>query len=150
LSEADTLPVARTIRHAHGAAEQVTLSYDARFLRRKVLTTDAGARFLVDLVQTTSLNAGDAFVLEDGRLIGVEPAVEPLLEVSGPDLVRLAWHIGNRHTPCQIGSGALLIQRDHVLRDMLEKLGATLREVTQPFTPEGGAYGHGRTHGHAH
>ena len=96
------------------------------------------------------MNAGDAFVLEDGRRIGVRAAVEPLLEVTGPDLVRLAWHVGNRHTPCQIEAERLLIQRDHVLRDMLEKLGATLREVDEPFTPEGGAYGHGRTHGHAH
>ncbi len=141
---------ARETRHAHDTPDRVTLSYDDRFLRRKVLTADSGERFLVDLAQTTSLGAGDAFVLEDGRLIGVAPAPEPLLAVTGDNLTRLAWHIGNRHTPCQIEDGRLLIQRDHVLADMLTRLGATLAEVTEPFTPEGGAYGHGRTHGHSH
>ncbi len=144
------LPVSRAIRHVHHAAESVTLTYDDRFLRRKVLRTDDGQRFLVDLGQTTSVNSGDAFELDDERLVRVVSAPEELLEVLGPDLTRLAWHIGNRHTPCQIEATRLLIQRDPVLRDMLERLGATLREVVEPFTPEGGAYGHGRTHGHAH
>lgn len=144
------LPIAQTTTHAHHPDETVTLSYEDRFLRRKVLTSDRGERFLVDLEATTSLNAGDAFVLADGRTIGVNPAPEPLLEITGDDLTRLAWHIGNRHTPCQIEEGRLLIQPDHVIRDMLGKLGAILRDVTEPFTPEGGAYGHGRTHSHAH
>ncbi len=144
------LPVSRAIRHAHHAAESVTLSYDDRFLRRKVLRTDSGDRFLVDLEHSTSVNDGDAFELERGRLVCVRPAPEELLEVTGLDLTRLAWHIGNRHTPCQIEARRLLIQRNHVLRDMLDKLGASLRDVVEPFTPEGGAYGHGRTHGHAH
>jgi urease accessory protein len=64
--------------------------------------------------------------------------------------VRIAWHIGNRHTPCQIAPDRVLIRQDKVLRRMLEGLGATVTEVTAPFTPEGGAYGHGRTHGHTH
>lgn len=144
------LPISRAIRHAHDAAEAVTLTYDDRFLRRKVLTSDSGTRFLVDLEHTTSVDIGDAFELEAGKLIAVRPAPENLLAITGTDLIRLAWHIGNRHTPCQIEPARLLIQRDHVLRDMLEKLGATLRDVVEPFTPEGGAYGHGRTHGHAH
>ena len=135
--------------HWSGAQATVTLTYDDRFLRRKVLTTAQGERFLVDLPQTTSVNHGDAFELIDGRLVEVIAAPEPLLEIRG-DLTRLAWHIGNRHMPCQIEPARLLIQRDHVIRDMLERLGATLRDVTEPFTPEGGAYGHGRTHSHAH
>lgn len=147
------LPVAR--RRCHGvdpaaADDSCALTYEERFLRRKVLTTEGGLGFLVDFAQATSLAEGDAFVLEDGRLIGVRALPEPLLEITGGDFTRLAWHIGNRHTPCQIEPGRLLIQRDHVLRDMLEKLGASLREVTEPFAPEGGAYGYGRTHGHAH
>ena len=77
-------------------------------------------------------------------------AEEDLLEVTGDDLPRIAWHIGNRHTPCQIESNRLLIQRNHVLSDMLLIIGAGVREVVEPFTPEGGAYGHGRTHAHAH
>lgn len=143
------LPTAHKITHSHSGDDQITLSYDDRFLRRKVLTSDAGLRFLVDLEQTTSLNQGDAFALEDGRIITVQPAAEDLLEITG-DLTRLAWHIGNRHMPCQIEENRLLIQRDHVIRSMLEQLGATLHDVSEPFTPEGGAYGHGRTHSHAH
>lgn len=143
-------PVSQTIVHAHHTDDSVTLTYEDRFLRRKVLTSDGGERFLVDLKTTTSLNNGDAFVMPDGRRISVLPAPEDLLEITGPDLVRLAWHIGNRHMPCQIEDTRLLIKRDHVIRDMLDLLGATLREVIEPFTPEGGAYGHGRTHSHAH
>ena len=146
------LPTAqRFTRHHHGTpADRVTLDFDARFLRRKVLTSSGGEKFLVDLEQTASLNHGDAFELSDGRLIEVVAAEEALLEITGPDLARIAWHIGNRHTPCQIAEGRLLIQRNHVMEDMLHKIGATVREVTAPFTPEGGAYGHGRTHGHEH
>ncbi len=73
--------------------------------------------------------------------------MEALVKIKGSDLVRLAWHIGNRHTPCQIEPDSLLVQRDHVMRDMLEQLGAELREVMEAFIPEGGAYGHGHSHG---
>ena len=86
-------------------------------------------------------------VVEGEVLVAAE---EPLLEVTGADLARIAWHIGNRHTPCQIEADRLLIQRDHVMADMLARIGAEVREVVEPFTPEGGAYGHGRTHGHDH
>ncbi len=143
------LPVSRKIRHTHHADDSVVLDYEARFLRRKVLTATSGLRFLVDLSQTTSVDQTGAFVLDDGRVVGVVAAEEELLQVKG-DLIRLAWHIGNRHTPCQIEAGRLLVQRDHVMRDMLERLGATVTEVTEPFAPEGGAYGQGRTHSHSH
>lgn len=149
-----TLPIrtARTYRnHPHALVDaQISLDYDGRFLRRKMLTTDDGTSFLVDLAQTTSLDHGGVLVLEDGREIKILAAPEALLEVTGDHLARIAWHIGNRHTPCQVEETRLLIQRDHVIRDMLGKIGATVREVVEPFTPEGGAYGHGRTHGHAH
>lgn len=147
------LPNARTLRrkgHWSGPADACTLTYDERFLRRKVLTTRDGARFLVDLEHTESVDQGDAFELADGRLVAVTAADEELLEVRGNDLIRLAWHIGNRHTPCQIEGDRLIIRRNHVLQDMLNHLGARLTEVVEPFTPEGGAYGHGRTHGHEH
>ena len=137
------------VRHAHDVADACVLIYEDRFLRRKVLETRDGLSILVDLPQTTDLRHGDALRLEDGRLIGIRAAVAPLLEVTG-DLVRLAWHIGNRHTPAQIERHRLLIRDNHVMRDMLGHLGATVRPVMEPFTPEGGAYGHGRTHGHAH
>lgn len=137
--------------HLHGdPADCLSLTYDDRFLRRKVLTCESGEQILIDLAQTTSLNHGGALVLDDGREVEIQAAPEVLLAVTAPDLTRIAWHIGNRHTPCQIEKDRLLIQVDHVIRDMLLKIGATVREVHEPFTPEGGAYGHGRTHGHTH
>jgi len=132
-----------------GSFATCLMTYDDRFLRRKLVKTARGEDFLVDLPQTTSVNNKDAFLLTDGRLIEVIAAEEELFEVTG-DLVQLAWHIGNRHTPCQIEKDRLLIQRDKVIGHMLEHLGATVTEVFEPFTPEGGAYGHGRTHSHEH
>jgi urease accessory protein len=148
-----TLPTAQTLHRAGHwprlATARVTLGYDARFLRRKRLVTAGGEAFLVDLAETTNLLAGDAFELDDGRLVEIAAALEPVLVIRG-DLVRLAWHIGNRHTPCQIEAHRLVIRADHVLADMLRGLGAEVTEATEAFTPEGGAYGLGRTMGHAH
>lgn len=129
--------------------ELCVMTYEDRFFRRKIIKTAHGQELLVDFEQVTSVNDRDAFVLTDGRLIEVIAAEEELFEVTG-DLLRLAWHIGNRHTPCQIEQDRLLIQQDKVIGHMLEHLGATVRPVTEPFTPEGGAYGHGRTHSHEH
>ena len=137
--------------HTHGTpADYVSLTYEDRFLRRKVLTMASGAQLLVDLPQTTSLDHGGALVTNAQAEIEVQAAPEPLLEVTGDSLHRIAWHLGNRHTPCQIEADRLLIQRDHVMADMQARIGATTREVVETFTPEGGAYGHGRTHGHDH
>jgi urease accessory protein len=148
-----TLPVAQTLhRSGHWprlAIGRVVLGYDERFLRRKRLVMASGDAFLVDLPETTNLLAGDAFELDNGRLVEIAAAEEPVLIIKG-DLVRLAWHIGNRHTPCQIEADRLLIRADHVLADMLRGLGATVTEAQAPFNPEGGAYGLGRTMGHAH
>jgi urease accessory protein len=132
------------------AAACVTLSYDDRFLRRKRVVTDAGDSLMVDLAATTSLDAGDALQTDDGRLIEIRAAPEPVVRVTGANLPRLAWHIGNRHTPCEIGPDHLVIRQDHVIEAMLAGLGASLSRVIAPFRPEGGAYGHGRTLGHAH
>lgn len=148
----DTLPVAQVLLRKgtwSGATQTVTLDYDARFLRRKKLTCDGGLGFVVDLEKTMSLDAGDALQLGDGQLVEVRAAAQDVLEVTG-NLARLAWHIGNRHTPCQVEEDRLLIQRDPVIRHMLAHLGATVVEAVEPFTPEGGAYGHGRTHSHDH
>lgn len=131
------------------ATDRVELDYESRFLRRKRLQTESGAGVLVDLPETVSLKAGDALVLDDGGLVAVHAAAEPVLMVRG-DLARLAWHIGNRHTPCQIGPDHLVIRADHVLEAMLRQLGARVEPASAPFTPEGGAYGHGRTMGHDH
>lgn len=148
-----TLPLAQKIRAIgdwEGATDRCTLGFEARFLRRKVLTSESGLRFLVDLPHTHSFEVGEAIELSDGRLIAVVAAEEALLQITGDNLVRLAWHIGNRHTPCQIEPDRLLIERTPVIAGMLRTLGAEVTEVTETFTPEGGAYGHGRTHGHAH
>jgi len=147
------LPIARTLHrkgHWNGPAASCELDYTERFLRRKRLTLSTGEPFVVDLAQTTSLDDGDALELDNGTLVQIKAGVEALYKVSGPHLVRLAWHVGNRHTPCQIHADHLLIQADPVIGHMLEHLGAVVEPITAPFTPEGGAYGHGRTHSHEH
>ena len=147
------LPIAQTLHRKGqwtGVATPCALDYTERFLRRKRLTTVSGDAFIVDLAQTTSLDEGDALELDNGVLVQITARIEPLYKVTGPDLARLAWHIGNRHTPCQINPDHLLIQVDPVIGHMLEHLGATVEPLSAPFTPEGGAYGHGRTHAHEH
>ncbi|MDO5612512.1 MAG: urease accessory protein UreE [Paracoccus sp. (in: a-proteobacteria)] len=135
--------------HGREVAGRVVLDYDARCLRRKRLTTDSGAAFMVDLPQTVSLSGGMALALTDGRAIEVAEAYEPVLHITG-DLLRLAWHIGNRHCPCQIGTDHLVIRADPVLEQMVLQLGGSVTRSFAPFCPEGGAYGHGRTFGHSH
>ncbi|VVT03756.1 Urease accessory protein UreE [Roseovarius sp. EC-HK134] len=145
------LPVARHLLHhaPDRVSDTVVLDYDARLMRRKRLVGRDGLEFLVDLAEVTNLDDHWGFALDDGRAVAVEAAPEDLIEVRG-DLARLAWHIGNRHTPCQIGADHLCIRRDHVIEAMLAYLGAKLTPVTGPFRPEGGAYGKGRTMGHDH
>lgn len=146
-------PIAQTLHrkgHWTGSATTCELDYTERFLRRKRLMMVSGEPFIVDLAQTTSLDDGDALELDTGALVKIRAGVEALYKVSGPDLVRLAWHVGNRHTPCQINRDHLLIQADPVIGHMLEHLGAVVEPLIAPFTPEGGAYGHGRTHSHEH
>lgn len=144
-----TLHAHTLIRACEGPHDgQVALDYEGRLLRRKRLVSDAGD-FMVDLPEVTSLDDGDAFLLSDGRRIVVRAAPEPVLVIRG-DLARLAWHIGNRHTPCRIEPDRLIIRQDHVLQAMLHQLGAAIEATEQPFSPEGGAYGHGRTFGHDH
>ncbi|MEX2518829.1 MAG: urease accessory protein UreE [Paracoccaceae bacterium] len=155
--EPKPLAIARALAHggaAHAAETggEIHLAYADRYRRRARLTTSGGEGILLDLAEATELRDGEALALEDGRRILIRAAPEPLAEVraAGAALARLVWHVGNRHTPAQIEDDRLLIQRDHVLEDMLAHLGAEVRHVEAPFTPEGGAYGHGRTHGHSH
>jgi urease accessory protein len=134
-------------------AGTVTLAWDARYRRRGVIHTDGGEEVLLDLPEATELRDGDALVFEDGRQVVIRAAPEPLTEVQAEDprhLVRLAWHVGNRHVPAQVEADRLLIRRDHVIEDMLARLGARITHIEAPFTPEGGAYGHGRARGHLH
>ena len=122
------------------------------------LTTDEGEALVLDLPQAVVLADGDGLMLEAGDFVAVRAAPEDVVEVtaSNPDLlVRLAWHIGNRHFPAQILADRIVIRDDHVMVDMVEGLGGQVRRVRVPFSPEGGAYahaagGHGNDHGHDH
>jgi urease accessory protein len=123
--------------------DRVTLGYDERHRRRLRFVGEAGTEFLLDLPRTTVLRGGDGLRLEDGRIILVAAATEPLLEITAVDadqLARLTWHIGNRHLPAQIAAGRILIREDSVIEDMLKGLGAMVRHVSEPFMPEPGAY----------
>ncbi|UWQ16940.1 urease accessory protein UreE [Jannaschia sp. M317] len=139
----------RLVDHLHGPVDVIRLDYDARLVRRKRLVTEGGRAVLLDLPDLTDLSHHAGLILPDGSEIALEAAPEPVLVIRG-DLPRLAWHIGNRHTPCQMAEDHLIIRSDHVLRGMLAGLGAEITEATRPFHPEGGAYGHGRTMGHDH
>lgn len=126
----------------------VVLEHDERRLRRKLLRLAHGDEVMVDFPQTMTLEHASALKLEDGRLVKIIAAEELLYEVRGRDaahLVRLAWHIGNRHTSAQLEDTRILIKRDHVLKTMLEGLGASVSNVAEPFFAEHGAY-----HAHAH
>ncbi len=127
-------------------ADTVVLDFDERHRRRIAMTGTGGLAFLLDLPEAIALRGGDALVLDDGSLVEVVAAAEPLIEIRGRspgDLVRLAWHIGNRHISAQIMPKALRIRGDHVIEDMLRGLGATVVEIEAPFDPEGGAYAGG-------
>jgi urease accessory protein len=137
-------------RWSEPAADTVVLDFDDRHRRRMAMTGTRGLEFLLDLENAVALRGGDALVLDDGRLIEVVAAPEPLIEIRGADphhLIRVAWHLGNRHLPTQIMAKALRIRRDHVIEAMVRGLGARVIEIEAPFDPEGGAYAGG---GHAH
>jgi urease accessory protein len=144
------------------AADTIVLGFDDRHRRRMAMTGTRGLAFLLDLPEAIALRGGDALVLEDGRLVEVVAAPEPLVEIRCADpqhLVRVAWHLGNRHLPTQIAGRGLRIRRDHVIEEMVRGLGARVIEIEAPFDPEGGAYAgqghgqqheHGASHGHGH
>ena len=135
------------------ARDRVVLDAGDRNRRRIVLTGDKGTQFLLDFAKPVSLRDGDGLVLDDGSIVQVVGANEPLLEVAGPnafETVRLAWHLGNRHTDVQIVGGNLRIRYDHVLEDMLRGLGARVEGLAAPFDPEPASpHGHDH-HGHEH
>jgi urease accessory protein len=138
------------------AKGSVTLDFDARHRRRIRLELDGGGEALLDLKRAVAMAGGDGLATAEGEWILVKAAPEPLVEVSAGDpllFTRLAWHLGNRHIPAEITASAIRIRPDHVLEEMLVKLGGTVRAVTEPFQPEGGAYedhGHGHSHDHGH
>lgn len=139
------------------ARGRLVLDHDLRFRRRFVFTAADGTQVRLNEPRPVQLRDGDGLELADGALWLVESAPEPLLEITAPtlaELVRIAWHLGNRHLPTQLLGERLRIRRDHVIAEMVEGLGGQAREISAPFDPEGGAYaagsGHGHHHDHAH
>ena len=155
------MPTASSVtRHFHDPADTITLDETARHRRRMKMVSDNGIEFLLDLAEARLLRHGDGLMLDDGRVIEVHAEPEALYEVRASDarhLLALAWQIGNRHLAAQILPDRILIRHDHVIREMLEGLGASVAETSAPFDPEGGAYGgvhaahdHGDGHHHHH
>ena len=130
--------------------DNISLSYEDRFIRRKKLVTDNGTEFLVNLKETISVDENHFFELENGKVIKIISKEENLIEIKGKNLKQIIWHIGNRHLPCQIEDTRILIQEDPVILDMILKLKGNVNKVFEKFKPEGGAYGMGRTHSHKH
>jgi urease accessory protein len=134
--------------------DTISLPHDLRHLRRKVLHLSNGEMVMLDLKEAVLFADGDRLMLEDGSNVAIAAAPEKLFEIKPRDplhLIELAWHLGNRHLSAQIEEGRILILRDHVIRQMLEGLGATVAEVEEPFQPARGAYhAHGGHDHHAH
>jgi urease accessory protein len=124
------------------ASDTVALDLEGRRRRRHVVTTRKGETILIDLAEAPRLTHGSGLLLEDGTVLRVEALSEPVIEITAPDLVRIAWHLGNRHLPTEIRANALRIRPDHVIEAMLEGLGASLKRLETVFEPESGAYGH--------
>ena len=138
----------RVIADPPADADVVELDYDARHRRRIAMRTESGREFLLDLPKAVALADGDGLALSDGTAVRVRAKPERVIEVrakSPEQLVRIAWHLGNRHLPTQILGDTLRIRYDHVILDMLAGLGAETRTTDAPFHPEGGAYA-----GHSH
>jgi urease accessory protein len=138
---------------AAAAVGAIALAHDERHLRRKVLQLSNGDKVLVDLLEPVALNAGDRLMLEGGGSVEIAAIDEDVLEITAHNPVHLShlcWHIGNRHLAAEITATRILILRDHVIKDMLEGLGAHVREISAPFHPLRGAYSGGHSHGHDH
>ena len=157
----------RAIRHAakgnwpaQAANDSVTLDFDGRHRRRIMLKTDRGRELLLELEKAVAMADGDGLELAAGGWLKVIAAPEPVVEITAREpgaLVRIAWHLGNRHLPMGFMGDRLSIRPDHVIEAMVEGLGGVLRRLDAPFQPEGGAYagphrhaGHGHEHGHDH
>ena len=133
------------------AADKVVLPHDGRHRRRIAMRGEGDVVFLLDLAEATRMKDGDGIALEDGRMVAVVAAEEPVAEIVAKDahhLARLAWHLGNRHVAAQLLADRIRIARDPVLEEMARGLGATVAVVEASFEPEGGAYEAAEAHGH--
>ena len=135
--------------------DQVLVDFDRRHRRRILLTTEKGDAVLLDLPHAVRLRHGDGLVVAGG-VVRVVARPEPLAEIHGHDegeMVRIAWHLGNRHLPVQLVGERIRIRRDHVIEEMVELLGGHVDIIEAPFDPEAGAYapgGSGHSHHHDH
>jgi urease accessory protein len=130
--------------------DRVLIDFDRRFRRRIVLTTEGGCEVLLDLPQAVRLRHGDGLAVEGG-VVRVCAKPEPLLEIHAHGegaLVRIAWHLGNRHLPVQLLVDRIRIRADHVIEQMVEGLGGHVEPIEAPFDPEAGAYAGGHQHHH--
>lgn len=139
--------VTNILDHSHNATDSVALDFDQRNRRRSVMRTEAGREIVLDLERPRHLRGGQAFKLEDGSEISIAAKPEPVVAICCADmqtLVRIAWHLGNRHLPTQIVKGSdgisLRIRQDHVIEAMVEGLNGHCLRMAAPFDPEGGAY----------
>ena len=129
--------------------DRVLIDFDRRHRRRILLRTEQGREVLLDLPHAARLRDGDGLAV-DGRVVRVCARPEPLLEIRAHDageMVRIAWHLGNRHLPVQLLGECIRIRADHVIREMVEGLGGDVDAIEAPFDPEPGAYG-GHHHDH--
>ena len=132
--------------------DQVLVDFDRRHRRRILLATEKGGEVLLDLPQAVRLRHGDGLVVAGG-VIRVVARPEPLAEIHGHDegeMVRIAWHLGNRHLPVQLVGERIRIRRDHVIEEMVGLLGGHVEIIEAPFDPEAGAYAAGGGHSHHH
>lgn len=146
------LTVSNILDHTHHPADTITLDETDRHRRRMKMTSDGGIDFLLDLPEARLLKHGEGLKLSDGRVIEVRATPETLYEITARNarhMLVLTWQIGNRHLAADITETRIRIRADHVIKEMLEGLGATVREIEAPFNPEGGAYG-GKHEGHHH
>lgn len=147
----EVLPAGRWDRASE--ADAIELPHDGRHRRRIAMRGVKDTVFLLDLAEATMLHDGDGLRLQDGRVVRVIAASEPIAEITASDphhLARIAWHLGNRHVPAQILADRIRIGRDHVLEELMEKLGAKVARIEAPFEPEGGAYAEETAHAHGH
>jgi urease accessory protein len=125
------------------ALDTVTLACVDRHRRRIRLVADSGEAYLLDLPRAHHLVDGDGLELDRGGYLRIRAAPEPVLEIEAAepaDLLRIAWHLGNRHLPLQIAGARLRIRADHVIADMVAGLGGRITSLEAPFDPETGAY----------
>ena len=136
---------------AETAIDDVLIDFDQRFRRRFLLHTTSGCEILLDLPQAVRLRHGDGLLTEHGSIVRVHARDEALHAISAQTpaaLMRIAWHLGNRHLPVQFKNDRIHMRADHVIADMVRGLGGTVAGLDAPFDPEAGAYAGAAHHHH--